>query len=61
MHLFSLATPGGLLYGVAILAVIGLVCGFIAFATGGNTPPPRYQRDPLDDELEKLIDSEREA
>ena len=49
-----------LLVGVAVLAAVGFVCGFIAAATGGNTPPPHYRRDPLDDELEALIDSERE-
>ena len=50
-----------LIVGVIVLAAVAFVCGFIAAATGGNTPPPTYQRDPLDDELDALLDSEREA
>ena len=47
-----------LLAGVAVLALIGFICGFIAAATGGNTPPPTYLRDPLDDELDELLEQE---
>lgn len=49
-----------LLVAVIVLAAIGFACGFIAAATGGNTPPPHHPRDPLDDELDALLDSERE-
>ena len=49
-----------LIVGVITLAVAGFACGFIAAATGGNAPPPHYQRDPLDDELDALLDNERE-
>ena len=47
-----------LLVAVIVLAVVGFTCGALAAATGGNTPPPHYRRDPRDDELDALIDEE---
>ena len=43
---------------LGVLFAVAFVCGAIAAATGGNTPPPTYRRDPLDDELDALLEQE---